>query len=155
MYHYKVCGLDNVWLENGYTEKDTRRGRAVAVADADQLHALLTQEVACKGGSLTGQEVRFLRSSMLLSQKSLGAMLGVSEQTVSLWERDQGGIPAAEDALLRLLALKNSSGQGDVVKVLERVNTVDRLVNQRIVAKAKNHKWTAKAEDEKSELTPA
>lgn len=151
MYHYRACGLDNVWLENGYTEKETRYGRGVSVSDADQLHALLAQEVACKRGSLTGQEVRFLRTSMLLSQKSLGEMLGVTDQAVSLWERDQSPIPSAADALLRLMALKKVSGDGDVLKVLERVNTVDRLVNQRIVAKAKNHHWTAKAEDEAAE----
>lgn len=31
MYHYTQCGLDNVWLENGYKVKKTAYGQAVAV----------------------------------------------------------------------------------------------------------------------------
>lgn len=154
MYHYKACGLDNVWLENGYTEKDTRYGRAVSVSDADQLHQLLALQVASKSGSLSGQELRFLRNSMLLSQKALGDMLGVTDQAVSLWERN-GNIPVAPDAVVRMLVLKTLGGDGDVCQVIERVNTVERLVNQKIVARARDHKWTAESEADTPEVATA
>lgn len=77
-------------------------------------------------------------------------MLGVTDQAVSLWERN-GSIPVAEDALVRMLVLQAISRDGNVKEVIERVNTVERLINQRIVARARDHKWTAKAEGE----TPA
>ncbi len=146
MYHYQVCGLSNVWLENGYTEKDTRYGKATAVADADQLHQVLAMAVADKDGTLTGEEVRFLRKSMLCSQRSLGEMLGVEDQTISLWERDQTAIPKAHEAVLRMLATRHAKGQADVREVVQRRNAVDRLVNQKIVARAQDHRWAAETE---------
>ena len=32
---HTACGLDNVWLANGYKVKATRHGNAVAVNDVD------------------------------------------------------------------------------------------------------------------------
>lgn len=152
MYQYQACGLDNVWLENGYVEKQTPYGKAVSVANADQLHELLAMRVAGKSGHLSGKEFRFLRNSMCLSQRALGEMLGVSEQTVSLWEREESAIPVAQETVVRMLALEKIKGNGKIGEIIERVNTVERLVNQRIVARAMDHKWTAKAEDEAPEI---
>lgn len=142
MYHYKMCGLDNVWLENGYIEKNGRYGKTMAICDADQLHKLLACEVSNKKGRLSGQELKFLRNFLCLSQKSLGDMLGCSEGAVSLWERNDA-IPVSEDALVRMLILEQVNGNTKVSEMIERINTVDRIVNQKIVAREKQHKWTA------------
>jgi putative transcriptional regulator len=45
MYHYTECGLDNVWLTNGFTKKQTAYGEAVAIAHADALHKLLAEDL--------------------------------------------------------------------------------------------------------------
>lgn len=141
MYHYKACGLDNVWLENGYTVKKTPYGDAVAVRDAEQLHSVLGVELTKKNGRLTPNEVRFLRTQLCLSQKSLGEMLGVSDQAVSLWERGQGDIPVSQDTLIRMIYLHKVNGDGDVCQIINRVNTVDRLLHQKIVAREKQSHW--------------
>ena len=140
MYHYTECGLDNVWLENGYTVHNTPYGKGVSIDDADGLHAVLVAELVKKKGRITGKELRFLRTHLALSQGSLGKFLGATEQSVSLWERT-GKVPAASDALVRMLVIERSSGNEKVTSVLNRINDIDRLINQKIVAKESRKKW--------------
>lgn len=141
MFHYKACGLDNVWLANGYVVKTTPYGTGVSVHDAAGLHKLLAIDVAKKEGRLTRKEFRFLRTMLCLSQKSLADMVGVTEQAVSLWER-YGKVPKVQDAVLRTLILDAFDGHGIMKDSIERTNLVDRLVNQRRVARTKFDKWT-------------
>jgi len=101
---YTACGLDNVWLANGYKVKATRHGNAVAVNDVDGLHKLIAQTLIEKKGRLTGKEFRFLRTQLGLSQEALGALLDFSENAVSLWER-KDTVPAACDQWLRMFVL--------------------------------------------------
>ncbi len=153
MYHYTQCGLDNVWLENGYTVKKTAYGQAVAVDDADGLHQTLALELVAKPGRLSGKELKFLRIALGLSQGGLGKLLGATEQSVSLWERT-GKVPQAADGLTRLLAAEKLNGNCKVSEVTERISTVERLLNQRIVARETRHKWSSRrqAADEAASL---
>lgn len=153
MYHYTECGLDNVWLANGYTVHITPYGKGVSVKDADSLLHELAKWLTQKPGRLTGKELRFLRTLLCLSQAGLGAMLGATEQSISLWERT-GKVPKTSDALLRMLVLEKFNGDGKVSQVIDRINTVEALVNQQIVARARQHRWTAKFQAEKPELEP-
>ena len=154
MYHYTECGLDNVWLENGYNVRNTPYGKAVSIDDADGLHVVLANAVVNKPGRITGKELRFLRVHLALSQSSLGKCLGATEQSVSLWERT-GKVPASTDALVRLLVIESNKGNATVTAILQRINDVDRLVNQKIVAKETRKKWrseVAAAHDERFAL---
>ena len=81
-----------------------------------------------------------------MSQISIAGILGVQEQSGSLWVRT-GKVPKAQDALHRLIANERLvKGNVGIAEVIERINVVERLVNQRIVAKARGHKWTAKSD---------
>lgn len=150
MHHYTESGLDNVWLKNGYTVRKTPYGKAVAVSDADALHEVLAVWLTRKEGRLTGKEFRYLRGMLCLSQLNAAGLLGVTEGAVSLWERT-GKVPAASDALMRLLVLEKLRGDGKVGEIIERVNAVDRMVNQNIVASERGQKWSAKAQQERPE----
>jgi len=154
MYHYTESGLDNVWLENGFNVINTPYGKAVSIDDADGLHELLAIDLTDKVGKLNGKEFRFLRAILCLSQQSFANMHGVTEQAVSLWER-YGKVPKAADVMLRMLVLERFTGDGKITEVINRINTVERLVNQNIVAKERNHKWSSKAQAEKPELVAA
>lgn len=48
MYHYALCGRDDVWLENGVTYRETADGLAEAIVDADGLQALIDRAGAIK-----------------------------------------------------------------------------------------------------------
>ena len=86
MHNYTDCGLDYVWLRNGFEYRDTARGRLVRVNDTNGLHAAIARWIVSSPGRLRGQEVRFLRSMLGLSQEGLGKLLRESRATV-----DAGG----------------------------------------------------------------
>lgn len=146
MYHYKECGLDNVWLENGYVTKKTAYGKATSVDDAPGLHKVLAMELTQKKGRITGKELRFMRTVIGMSQEGLGKCVGASEQSVSLWERT-GKVPQYADSLLRLMLSEKLNGNSKVSDIIDRINTVERICNQRIVAREKKHKWISESVD--------
>jgi DNA-binding transcriptional regulator YiaG len=92
MYHYTDGGLRNVWLKNGYVEKDTPYGKAVSFHDLDGLTKAICMALSNKPGKLTGAEFRYIRSGLFLSQKSLGKLLGCTEQAIAKWEKT-GKVP--------------------------------------------------------------
>ncbi|MBB3192820.1 hypothetical protein [Roseateles terrae] len=147
MHHYTECGLDNVWLANGYTTQSTAYGPGISVAHADELLALLAQRIVGKPGRLSGKEFRFLRVQMGISQAALARAQGVSEQAVSLWER-HGKVPKANDALIRLCYLSHAQGDEPLRKAFHRVMEVERLIHQKIVATAGPKGWKSTVEEE-------
>lgn len=139
MFKYTLCGLDNVWLKNGYTECETPYGRGVKFEDPEALDRAIGFAVAGKPGHLTGKEVRFFRQWLGLCQKDLGAQLGVDGQTVARWEKDQTEIGGAADKLLRLLFISHESGDTRLKEAVAKVNFIDRVANQRIVFSHNDH----------------
>ncbi len=138
--HYTACGLDNVWLANGFTVTETKYGKGVSVDDVDGLHRLLATNLVEKDGLLTGKEFRFLRVHLGLTQQALGKLLGdVSENAVSLWER-KDAVPAIHDHWLRMLVIAKFKGNTKVADVVQRLQTVERLVHQKYVVRGADGK---------------
>ncbi len=153
MYHYTACGLDNVWLTNGYVEKATAYGNSVAILKADELHQILGRELVRKKAKLTGKELRFLRVQMGLSQAGFASLQGVTEQAVSLWER-HGKIPLANDRLTRIYYLAHVAEDTPIGQAIEKSNAAENLSHQRIVASTSTrHGWSSKFTDEEIAAT--
>jgi putative transcriptional regulator len=147
MLKYDDGGLRNVWLANGYEVRKTAYGKAVAFHDVHGLTRAICHALTIKPGRLTGAEFRYLRLHLRLSQASLGKLLDVTEQSVALWEK-RGRIPLLADKHLRLLWAWKNDGHETIVRAMERLNDVERLMNQKIVAKESPRKgWSAKAEE--------
>jgi DNA-binding transcriptional regulator YiaG len=145
-YHYTECGLDNVWLANGFAVKETPYGTGVSVECADELHELLGLDLVSKKGPLTGKEFRFLRTLLGLSQSSVAEMHGVSEQTVSLWERGRP-LPQANDRLIRICFTAHVQGDTKLAIMMRRLNHIDRTAhNMKIVARSGRHGWKSTVE---------
>lgn len=140
-FHYTACGLDNVWLANGYQVKTTRHGTAVSVSDVDGLHQLLAKTLIEKPGRLTGKEFRFLRTQLGLSQEALGVLLDFSENAVSLWER-KDTVPSACDQWLRMWVLSKLEGNTKLADAIARTQTVHQLIYQKYVVKEVKGKRT-------------
>ena len=146
MLKFDDGGLRNVWLANGYEVRKTPYGEATAIRDLDGLIHSICQALTRKGGQLTGAEFRYLRQHLRLSQASLGKLLGVSEQSVALWEK-RSRIPVLADKHLRLLWTEQHEGNETIARVMQRVNDVERLIHQRLVMKTTPRKgWQASAE---------
>ena len=150
--HYRSCGLDNVWLANGYKIKETKYGRAVAIKDIDGLHKLLSLNLVEKQGILTGSEFKFLRVQLGLTQKGLGSLLGgSSENAISLWER-KDTVPAIQDHWLRMLVIAKLSGDTKVSVAIARLKTVEKLIYQKYVVRGVENRRIEIVEDSEISL---
>ncbi len=146
MLKYDDAGLRNVWLVNGYEHHDTAYGKAVSYHDIGGLTRAICSALVNKPGPLTGAEFRYLRLHLGLSQASLGKMLDVTEQSIALWEK-RGRIPRLADKHLRLFWIEKHNGNEPIVRTMNRLNDVERLVSQKIVARESRTKgWVTKAE---------
>lgn len=130
-FHYKSCGLDNVFLLNGYEVRELEGSRAVAIHDLKGLHRAIAEQLIEKRAPLTGKELRFLRVEMDFSQKALGQLLGVTDQAVAKWEKGQTKkLPNAVNTLIRLIAreclLKR---QGSVFEFAQELAELDHHVD--------------------------
>jgi len=148
MYHYTDGGLRNVWLANGYEIKKTPFGKGVVFRSLDGLTESICIALTNKAGVLTGAEFRYIRSAgMLLSQPSLGKLMGIDGQSVARWEKTSK-VPRWADKLVRLLYTAQAKGNEPIAKAVERIKTVERLVKQRIVVKESRGQWKPSLQDE-------
>jgi DNA-binding transcriptional regulator YiaG len=147
MYHYTDGGLKNVWLANGYTVRNTPYGEGVAIHDVEGLTEAICLALTEKAGVLTGAELRYIRSAMLLSQPALGKIIGVDGQSVARWEKT-GRVPRWADKLVRLVYVAHANGNEPIRRSIERVRTVERLVKQRIVVHESKRGWRPELLDE-------
>lgn len=120
MYHYRECGLRNVWLANGYQEHDTPYGAGISIDDVEGLHHVIARGLIAKGGKLTGAEFRFLRQEMGLSQAKLATMMGNEAQTIALWEK-RSTQPKLADRFVRAIYREQDEGNAHILQMLERL----------------------------------
>lgn len=151
MYHFTDGGLRNVWLKNGYVERDTPYGKAVSFHDLDGLIKAICLALTNKPGKLTGAEFRYLRNGLLLSQKALGQLMGCTEQAVAKWEK-QGRIPKAEDFLLRLIYKEQSNGNAETVAAVETLKAIDRVSHSKIIVSEVEAGWESHIANADEEL---
>jgi len=126
MFHYTGCGLRNVWLTNGYKERETSFGKSVAIHDLEGLHKAIGLNIACRKPNLTGGDIRFLRKELDMSQIDLARILGVPEPTIRNWENNRNRITRSAERMLRALYYENVKGNVKVRKLLEALGQLSR-----------------------------
>lgn len=136
MYHYKECGLDYVWLRDGFDYRDTSRGRLVRINDRDGLHAAIARWIVANPAKLRGQEVRFLRSMLRLSQEGFGKLLRQSRATIARWEGEGNkAIPSGSANWLRVVYMKRAEGDGAVCRLLDLLTELDEIKNGKMATR--------------------
>lgn len=132
MYHYKDCGLDNVWLKNGYAVHQTPYGGGIAIEDIKGLHTAIAQQLISCRRKLSGKEFRFLRQYLEMTQKSLGDIWGKTEQAIALWEKNDK-VPPWADGYLRFLVTGSLDGNKQVKELIDFLNqlSISNLSNDR------------------------
>ncbi len=119
-YHYKMCGLDYVYLFDGVVRESTDYGDGVAIKNATDLHRHIGLHLVLCQNELNGAEVRFLRRGMDLTQEELAKEIGVTGQTVARYEKGETDIPGPVDRLLRALYVFKVWPQNERADLLER-----------------------------------
>lgn len=128
-YQYTECGLDNIYLKNGYSIEGTEWGEAVIVESVEDLHRAIGKDIVDSSDSLTGQELRFLRVELNMSQKSLGALAGYKDgQMVAKWEKGEREMPRAVDVVVRTLYVEKVFNQGgsNISALLDKLSDHDQ-----------------------------
>lgn len=141
-YHYTGCGLDYVYLLNGFELHETPYGEGVAIQDADGLHKAIALAVISSPNALRGQDVRFLRSLLDISQAGLGDILGASRATVARWEggADQA-IPGGSDRTLRMFYALKVSGHEVAERIVDLLAEIDELEHTQTLFEETDRGW--------------
>jgi DNA-binding transcriptional regulator YiaG len=142
MYQYKLSGLDNVFLLNGYHHHKTSEGTGVSVDDLDGLHRAIGRFLIEAPKPLNGAELRFLRLEMDLSQSHLAGIIGSTEQNIRRWEKQRKRpISGPADRLLRALYQEFIGEDGSVRRMLDRLAGLDQIEGGRVTVKRKSDAW--------------
>lgn len=99
-------GLNNIYLEDGYTLSETSYGQGIAITEIENLYQAIAETLCLGAFALSPAAFKFLRKRIELTQDSLGAELGCSGQAVAKWEKGETDIPVASARLLRVLVMK-------------------------------------------------
>ena len=131
-YHYTESGLDSVYLVSGFEIRENSDGETVIIHDIDGLHEAVGRLLVSERKRLSGKEIRFLRTELLMSQSGLGALLHVNEQTVARWEKGKTKIPGMADATIRLLYIEKVGGNAKLSNLLQRIADLEERIDQRL-----------------------
>ena len=141
-YHFLACGLDDVYLTNGYETEQTPYGPGVAIRKADEVYRAIGLFLVSNKKQLSGKEIRFLRHQMDYTQSELARMLGVSSQQVARYEKENGScISGASDRILRLLYRESVDSNVPIKDTLENVDQMDDRVHNRMTFQHINGAW--------------
>lgn len=145
-YHYKESGLDNVFLENGYTVHQTPYGEGVSIKDTDGLHRLIGEWLAAVPKKLNGAEFRYLRLQMEMSQRSIAALLGAEEQAVRRWEKYRTKpVNGPADRMIRLLYSEYVGGNVRIREAVDRLAELDQIDHAELRIVEDHDHWKAAA----------
>ncbi len=142
-FHYTMCGLDNVFLLNGFALRSTPYGKGFSIENIDGLHAAIGKRLIEERKMLRGRELRFLRHEMNLSQNRLATLLGVDEQTVARWEKGQANISGPADKMIRLLYADWVGAKPDVSRLLDHLADLDETETRQALFKETGRVWRA------------
>jgi DNA-binding transcriptional regulator YiaG len=128
-YEYKVSGLDNIVLLNGYKITYHDGEEFISVVDVDGLHRAIGRHLVMHRKGLAPKEVRFLRKTMDMTQADLAKKLGNDAQSVARWEKGVCDMPGTAEKLLRAMFLAANIAEDGDLNVLRKllVSVMDEL----------------------------
>jgi len=103
-YRYTECGLDNVQIKGVTVVVDDAGDEVYCLPQVQSLHKAIAHEIITKESSIDGNEIRFLRTEMGMTQEELARVLNVARNTVVRWEKNKPRIDAAAEVVVRMLS---------------------------------------------------
>lgn len=114
-FPYRGCGLDGIFLLNGYETHSHDGDKHVVIKDIDGLHVAIGRHLVLSRKGLAPKELRFIRKTLDLSQAELAEKLGNTSQSVARWEKGEVEIPGPAEKFLRAYFLaQNASDESDL-----------------------------------------
>lgn len=105
-YRYTECGLDNVIIHGVEFIVDDDGEKVVSIPNINGLHRAIAKSILLRRNSLSGKELRFIRTEIGLTQAELAAIVHREPLAVSRWERGECPIDNNIEAIIRLVAME-------------------------------------------------
>jgi transcriptional regulator with XRE-family HTH domain len=105
-YRYTECGLDNVVIEGMPDMIDDRGETTYRIENINGLHRVIAYAIVMHEHAISGNELRFLRTEMGLTQAELARVVHCDAQTVGRWERGETPLDPKAETLIRLHAVE-------------------------------------------------
>ena len=125
-YHYTECGLDNIYLVNGFEIIKNNDDEEIFIHDIHGLHKIIGMSLVSKQGLLLGNEIKFIRTTLDFSQTILAKLLGCTYQTILLWEKNKTPISRIADRLLRIMFFEYLNPEQDRT-IYDLINEIANL----------------------------
>ena len=125
-YHYTQSGLDNIWLINGFEYHNTPYGKGVSVEDVEGLHKTIAEALTQKPEQLTGNEFRFLRIGLEMSQKRIGELVGKEPQTIAKWEKTEKLNQDADFLIRHIYRQTMINHHENYIEMVDHLNNLDQ-----------------------------
>ncbi|WP_188092362.1 helix-turn-helix domain-containing protein [Azospirillum sp. B21] len=106
MYHYTECGLDDVWIAGIEFHCDAAGKTVYRIPNLPGLHREIARSIVYESSGMTGQEHRFLRTELGMTQQEMASLLHVEALTISRWERGENPIDQNAMTIIRMLAVE-------------------------------------------------
>ena len=151
-YQYRECGLDNIFLLDGFHYEEYDGDRYIYIDDVDGLWKAIGIHLVVRQKTLSPREIKFLRMHMELTQAELARKLRVDDQTVARWEKGRVRLPGPADLALRASFLASPAAHPEGLEILKGWHDlVAQIVDQdqsdevKILFGLDNHAWAEKA----------
>jgi DNA-binding transcriptional regulator YiaG len=153
MYRFTDGGLSNIWLANGYEIHETAYSKAVSFHDLDGLTRAICIALVERQAPINGDEFRYLRQALCLSQVALGQLMGKTDQAVAKWEKSGEPIPKLADFAMRALYRLHANHDDTIRNLVTALNITERTLH--IVMRETAKGWQHVEQEEIPEQTPA
>ena len=148
LFHYTQCGLDNVYLAGGVQMEETPYGEAFSVEHANELHEAIAKRIINDPRPLRGQEARFLRVMLHLSQEAMAKALGVDRATIIRWERTRDKtLSTIHDMAVRTTYGSRAAADDFMLSVIKELQDADEEAHAdvyRQIFESSNEGWREK-----------
>lgn len=108
-YRYTASGLDNVVLVGLPECVDDEGETCVTIPNINQLHEAIAKSILTRPNGMSGQELKFLRTLMGMTQAELAKIVNRDTQTIGRWERNETENEQNAEAIIRLVAAERLS----------------------------------------------
>lgn len=105
-HHYTECGLGNVFIDGLETFRDDDGDEVITIPAVNELHKVIALGIVSHEHGMSGEELRFLRTEMGLTQAELGSLVHHDKQSVGRWERGEFEVDGAAETIIRRLAIE-------------------------------------------------
>jgi transcriptional regulator with XRE-family HTH domain len=105
-YHYTESGLQNVFISGIEAVLDDDGDEVITIPAINDLHAVISIGIVSHKNSISGDELKFLRTELGYTQAQLAELVHHERQSIGRWESGKVVMDSASEALIRKLAIE-------------------------------------------------